>query len=100
MRQSPFFVRPSRPPKTSSIDISGSMASTDSTRPRLLGDVVSVTQALNEASLAPAPRKLITTSSTMTAVAVAATTPAAGTRAARESTVMKPNSMVDTPQRM
>ncbi len=73
--------------------------STPSTRPRLSTSVMSVTQALNAASLAPAPKKLITASTTTIATTAAATAPANGTRRPTFSGLTRPNAIVDRPHR-
>ena len=89
---------PSNAPKITSIEISGSTASTDSTRARLLRSVTSVTHALKAASFAVEPNSVITQSSTMTITAATVTALAAGKSAWAFSTVTKPKAAVDRPQ--
>ena len=95
----PAWVIGSSAPKTRSIDTNGMTWSTPSTRPRLSTSVMSVTQALNAASLAPAPKKLITASTTTMATTAAATAPANGTRRPTFSGLTRPNAIVDRPHR-
>lgn len=82
----PWVVKPSRAPNTTSIATSGITARTDSTRPRLLLLVTSVTQALKAASLALLPKKVITQSSTITVTAAACTARADPTSFSRPET--------------
>ena len=96
----PAWVMGSRAPNTRSIDTSGITWRTPSTRPRLSTSVMSVTQALNAASLAPAPKKLMTASTTMMATTAAVTALANGTRRPTFSGLTRPNAIVDRPHRM
>lgn len=79
------------------------MASTPSTRPRFAGVVESVTQALNAASLAPEPKRLITQSrTTMVTTATPTARAASGAPSATPSGscgLTRPNAAVVAPQR-
>lgn len=98
VRQSPARASPSKPPKITSMESSGMIASTASTRPRLAGRVTSVTHAWNAASLAPEPRNDIRQSSAITASTVSRTTFATGAMPSSAPTVRKPNAAVQMPQ--
>ena len=98
--QRPCCVSPSKSPKMTSMEMSGSVAITDSARPRFVSSVASVSQALKAASLAVEPKKVITQSSTTIITAAADTALAAGKSLAAFSTVTRPKAAVETPQRM
>ena len=83
-----------------SMEMSGSVAMTDSARPRFVSSVASVSQALKAASFAVEPKKVITQSSTTIITAAAATAFAAGKSFAALSAVTSPKAAVEPPQRM
>ena len=96
----PSCVRPSSKPNTTSIDSSGITARTPSTRPRLVGSVVSVTHALKAASFAVAPKIDMMQSSTITAMIASITACAVGEWPGTTPTRISPNAAVVSPQRM
>lgn len=98
--QRPACVSPSKAPKMTSIEMSGSVAMTDSARPRFDSSVASVNQALKAASFAVEPKKVMTQSSTTIMTAAAETALAAGKSFAAFSTVTRPKAAVEAPQRM
>ena len=98
--QFPACVKPSSTPNTKSVERSGSTASTDSVLPRWFSSVMSLIHALNAASLAELPKKVIIQSITITKVAVTCTAAAAPTMAVTLLTVIAANAMVERPHKI
>src|SRR5664280_2249936 len=92
-------VRVTSRPKMMSIETSGRTARTDSTLPRFVWVVVSVMYALNAASLAVEPKKVMTQSMTTTVIAVMMTALAPGNHTAAFLTLMNPKTAVEKPHR-
>ncbi|MPN47569.1 hypothetical protein SDC9_195172 [bioreactor metagenome] len=95
----PASVIHEKPPKIISIATSGSTDSTDSTRPRLSSWVTSVTHALNAASFALEPKKVITQSIMTTISAAACTAFAAGNSFAILPTDKNANDATEAPHK-
>ena len=93
------------PPKTTRIATSGIMALMPSALPRFVSSVLSVSQALKQASFAVEPKNVIMQSNTMTSVtpidaAFAALSAAEGKSFAIQSTRSAAKHRIETPQRI
>ena len=89
------------PPKTTKIETSGIIALTPSAAPRFELSVLSVSHALNAASFALEPKKVITQSNIITKLApTAAAETAVGKSTFITSILIKANDKIDMPHNM
>ena len=90
--------KPMKPPNTTSTASRGIMALMPSAAPRLVSSVMSVSQALKQASLAVEPKKVMTQSMMITRVTPTAATDSPGNTAAITSSRMKAKLQMVMPQ--